>query len=83
MPKLKVYRADVHIYGTLYVRATTKVAATRIANRLKGTGFEIRESDGEIPVSGKPFESSRLPRISLSPAMTLDTITEAMGIAGE
>lgn len=81
--KVKVYRADVRIYGTLYVKAYTKKQAEGIARNMKGWGFEVSNGNNMIPISGLSYDNVHLPAVSLSPAMTLDVLEEPMGNAGE
>lgn len=64
----KLFRADVVIYGTAYVKAETAEEARRIAReRLSNQGLELNDTEF---VSGLRFDDPNLPDVSLSPAAT-------------
>ncbi len=71
---MPVYRADVHICGTAYIRAANKREAQRLLRRLKMTALHVenaKDEPSEVSISGLTFDSPSLPQISLSPAMTI------------
>ena len=74
--KMKLYSVDVQIFGTLYIKTTNQARARRLAQQVIENRriLELREQNVEgcgVPISGRKFEDPELPRISLSPAMTL------------
>ncbi len=71
---MPLYRCDVQIAGTAYIRADTVQEATRMAKRLKDRSPQIEDSDGDVPISGLAYDNPDLPDLSLSPAMTIHGI---------
>lgn len=70
-----VYRIEVTIHATAYVRADSEADAVKMAKEIEGNGMELRENrDADIPISGQHFDSCELPELSLSPAMTIGKI---------
>lgn len=71
---MPVYRRDVKLAGTLYVKAKSASDADAkmrdIGRKLQNVDVQCAE-EGQIPVSGERYSSPKLPEISLSPAMTL------------
>lgn len=73
---MKVFRTDIWIAATVYVKADDEEAAAKIVNRLDFDGIELQEQElyGEdFAISGARFDSDELPDVSLSPAMTIYT----------
>jgi hypothetical protein len=79
---MKVYRSEVVIVATAYVRATSKDEAKRKFEGLDCKSPSVLCSDldrapsefdhaGGVPISGRPHNDSKLPSLSLSPAMTI------------
>lgn len=69
MPR-QIYSSDVHLWATMYVVADSKEEAQQlIARRIADGAVDAGES---VDISGKDFASSEFPRVSFSPAMTID-----------
>lgn len=69
---MKVFRCDIRIAGTVYVKAKSKKEAKRLVDQMKGNGFEISEGEyGDVIISGASFDDPELPEVSLSPCFTL------------
>lgn len=67
---MNLYRIDVRIYGTAYIRAADADEAKRAAQALDGAAIYINSADMEdAEITGEDY--SELPEISLSPAMTV------------
>lgn len=66
----KLYRIDVRIYGTAYIRASSSEDALRVARSMGDTAIHIHcaSSDG-VEISGADY--AHVPDVSLSPAMTI------------
>jgi len=76
---MPVFRIEIQIEATAYVKAEdAKEAQAQIA-ALDGTGMELSliggdiQASDEVWISGLPYNDPLLPGISLSPAMTLRT----------
>lgn len=71
---MPVFRKDVRIIATAYVKAASVEEADRIiAERFTDNTAELPVGEGvEISISGRMFDDPRLPDVSLSPAITLD-----------
>jgi hypothetical protein len=67
----KIYRVDVQIAGTAYVKADSVEDALNKIATLNGSALEVAEQDGELAICGRRFNDARLPELSLSPAMTI------------
>lgn len=65
----EVYRIDVKIAGTAYVKAASADEALVKVRALANKGFEFEAYDDTI--SDREFDDPELPEISLSPAMTI------------
>lgn len=67
----RLYRADVMVCATAYVRADSAEQARELIEAHNGSYVSADPSDpADIPVSILPFGSTELPEFSLSPAMT-------------
>jgi len=78
---MKVYRIDVQIAGTLYVKATSEKAAREIATDATDmVCLEVEDVCSEIEISGKQYDDPDLPDVSLSPAMTVHGIWPGTGV---
>ena len=75
----KVWRADVTIHATAYVIAPNEASARRMLRRIALLSPNLKSSDGSVPISSAPMDSQSLPKISLSPAMTIDEDTGRSG----
>lgn len=63
----KVYKMDVQLCATAYVKAkSAREAQAKIENWIYGRWFELQGED----ISSAAYSSPLLPDISLSPAMT-------------
>ena len=71
MSKKKLYRVDVQIYATAYIKASSAAEARTIAKNLKDETLEVVCMDGDLPISGRRYDDPLLPDVSLSPAMTV------------
>lgn len=65
-----IYRIDVKVWATAYIRADSAEEATEIAKGLKQQGLEVSDAGGDIEISGLQYDDPELPDVSLSPAMT-------------
>ena len=74
IPVPNVWRLEVDIHATMYVRADTAEEAKIKALKHDNTGIELRMPatvlDG-VQFCGLPYDDKNLPDVSLSPAMTL------------
>ncbi len=69
---MKLYRVEVEIAGSMYIKAESEEKAQTIAREQHGKGIYLYKGmDTEIKVSGLLFQDPNLPDISLSPCMTL------------
>lgn len=72
---MKLYKQDVHIYGTAYVKASNKARAqNKLAKMIEQyPALELIEVGTQmgIPISDRDFQDPDLPEVSLSPAMTI------------
>lgn len=71
--KSKLYRCDVMLYATAYVRADSKKEARKILESMAGTPLEFDDDqwlNDDLRVDGRRFDDPELPNRSLSPAMT-------------
>lgn len=69
----KLFRLDVQIAGTAYIKAGSAEAALEKAKTLNDAWIEISPSEqraGDIEISGRRFSDPGLAEITLSPAMT-------------
>lgn len=74
MPHRKLWRIDVAIVGTAYVRARTRTEAVyKATEHLHDTALEVSGStdDSEVEISGLHLSHPDLPEVSLSPAFTV------------
>jgi hypothetical protein len=71
---MPVYRIDVQIAGTAYIKADSEAEAAEKAKTLNDTTLMLQnvlaEGENEVPISGRQFNDPDLPEISLSPAMS-------------
>lgn len=81
---MTLYRIDIKIAATAYIKADTPEAALEVA---KDWGRDLcspvirapHHEDawlGEVPISGRRFNDAALPDASISPAMTILGPTE-------
>lgn len=72
MPDRKLYAVDVQIAATGYIKAKTRKEAAALADAMfKDAKLEVEAADGEVEISGVPYDSPDLPPASLSPCMTI------------
>ncbi|TGT64038.1 MULTISPECIES: hypothetical protein [unclassified Mesorhizobium] len=72
---MNLYSIELKICATAYIKAETEEAALAKAKELVGDGIELREDEyAELPISGKRYDDEDLPDVSLSPAMTIDSL---------
>jgi hypothetical protein len=75
---MPVYRIEVTIQATAYVRAEDANQAQTLMGALDGETFELSRRDmqltDELSISGRQYDDPELPRVSLSPAMTLRVV---------
>jgi hypothetical protein len=70
---MTVYSIDVNVHATLYVRADNPAEAMQLIRGLESQEImEIPTGDFGMEVSGLRFDDPNLPKISLSPAMTVE-----------
>lgn len=67
--ELNVYRIEMRMSATLYVRAKSEKEAREIAKR--SSLSVMRLTPGEVEVSDSPFDSPELPDVSFSPVATV------------
>lgn len=65
----KLYRIDVRVYATAYIKADTPEEALEKAKALKGEPINLEYHEG-ILISGDDFEALKEDQ-TLSPAMTI------------
>lgn len=68
---MNVYRIEVKVAATMYVKASSEKEAKRFAEDFDCTSVQIGENETLVPVSSKMFDDPDLPIVSLSPAGTL------------
>jgi hypothetical protein len=70
---MPIYRQDIKLYATVYVRADdADDAAGKIAGlHLQALEFFDDAGANDVPISDKGYTDPELPDISLSPAMTI------------
>jgi hypothetical protein len=70
----KVYRVEVELRATAYVRADSEEAALARLRGFDKDSLEIGRRDQQIGedlwISGRQYDDPALPEVSLSPAMT-------------
>lgn len=74
---MKIFRVGITIHGTAYIRANSEARARELAEGLEGVGIEVHDSwDGDVIITGLPFDDPELPDVSLSPAMTIGAVED-------
>ena len=68
MSKGKVYSADLRVYATVYVRASSEREARKMIRQKLGDSLEAGGSDD---ICGLPYAHPELPDVSFSPMMTI------------
>jgi hypothetical protein len=63
---MNVYSIDVVVYATAYIKAESEDEALKLAKELNGETYELKGKG----VSDRMTTDPKLPKISLSPAMT-------------
>lgn len=74
MPRL--YRIDVKVCATAYIKAKSQAEAVTKAKALKGRCIYSGLDEFDIPISGLAYDDPALPTLSVSPAMTCHGIWE-------
>ncbi|MEY3083681.1 MAG: hypothetical protein RJA94_3666 [Pseudomonadota bacterium] len=64
---MNVYRIEVKVAATMYVKASSEAEARRFARNFDKTGVQIDGNETYVPVSGKVFDDPDLPVVSLAP----------------
>lgn len=77
----EIYRIDMRLCATAYIRATSEEDAAKKAKALKDLSPAILSPDGrhhmaDVPISGLDFDDPKLPDVSFSPAMTIVDVEE-------
>ena len=74
---MKLYQVDVTIAATAYIKAESETDAIRKARQLIGGTLEVQDGkyDG-VEVSGLSYDNPELPDTSLSPAMTIVSVSD-------
>ena len=67
--KLKLYRCDLQVAATAYIKAYTKKEAGRLLDEFIEDGSALEVEGPEI--FGESYHHPRMPIVSLSPAMTI------------
>jgi hypothetical protein len=72
----KLFRVDVQIAGTAYVKAKSqREAEEKLKVQLtQATLMVADDAESDVPISGLRFDDPDLPDVSLSPAMTIHGI---------
>lgn len=73
----KLYRVDLTIHATAYVRAVSEADAVNISQQYDG---EATEDNFKEITSEQRFDDPNLPEFSISPAMTLEVSDPGAGI---
>lgn len=77
---MPVYRIEIVVGATAYVRADSAEDASAMLAALDGDGIELSRRDmvvsDQVSISGRQYDDPELPAISLSPAMTLHTLDD-------
>lgn len=69
---MSIYRVDVVVYASLYVRADDADQARARASGLENLVLEVADTGrSEVPICGLRYDDPALPDVSLSPAMTV------------
>jgi hypothetical protein len=74
---MTVYRVDVQIAGTAYIKAENEEQALEKAKELNDATIEVPLLGGQdvpaadVTISGRRFEDPKLPEVSLSPMLTV------------
>ncbi|TIW53855.1 MAG: hypothetical protein E5V54_24140 [Mesorhizobium sp.] len=77
---MNLYSIELKICATAYIKAGNADEALTMAKDLVGDGIELREDEyAELPISGKRYDDEDLPDVSLSPAMTIDSLWDPEG----
>ncbi|MBO0715716.1 MAG: hypothetical protein J2P55_00065 [Rhizobiales bacterium] len=73
-----LYRIDLQICATAYIRADSEEDAQNIANKFACGSLEVAETaaggGNEYAITGRDFTDPALPAVSISPAMTIQGI---------
>jgi hypothetical protein len=69
---MNVYSREVMICATVYVKASSAEAADKALCKIQGYSLSTdTDSDGETPVFGGKYNAPKMPKISVSPVMTI------------
>lgn len=77
---LRLYRVEMTIAATAYIKAGTPAQAAEKARSLRGRALDVDDNESEVAISGQPYSTfdlgeivlnPDLPEVSLSPAMTI------------
>ncbi len=69
---MPLFRVDIVLYASLYVRADGQAQAAQQAKSLANRVLVVADAGGsEVPISACRFNDPDLPDLSLAPAMTI------------
>lgn len=68
---MNVYRIEMKVAVTMYVRASSEAEARKLAVEFDVTEVELSGNNSLVPVSGRNCDDPELPDVSLSPVGTL------------
>lgn len=68
---MKVFSIDVRVYATAYIKADSAEEALALAKAMQDSTLTVTDAGSEVAISGVMLASDDLPRVSLSPAMTV------------
>lgn len=68
---MNVYRIEVKVAATMYVKARDEREARKLAETYDCTGVGIGENETHVPVSKRVFADPDLPPVSIAPWGTL------------
>ncbi|TPJ51772.1 MULTISPECIES: hypothetical protein [unclassified Mesorhizobium] len=72
---MNLYSIELKIAATAYIKAVDEEQALAAAMDMVGNGIELSEDlCAGIPITGRRFDDEDLPEVSLSPAMTIDSL---------
>lgn len=80
---MNLYQVELKIFATAYIKASSEDEAIAAAKELQGQSPAIADSEGDIPISGLAFNDPELPDVSISPAMTIGSVSGNVEVAEE
>jgi hypothetical protein len=67
---MKLYRVEIQVCATAYIKADSEEAARAIAAKEFDLACIDSDDGGDIPICGAAFADADMPAVSVSPAMT-------------